>query len=195
MTQLDLSPATKRITDLLAKVSDNQLDDPTPMPAYRVRELVDHIGGLAKAFVAAARKDIGEISEQTPDDPSRPLPEDWRSSIPRDLETLAQAWTDPQAWEGMTRIAGNDSPGEVVGLVVTDELVVHGWDLAQAIGAEYDAEPALIAGAKQFLEMFVSDDMPAGDSVAFGPPRPVPSDATPLQEVLAMCGRDIGWKR
>jgi uncharacterized protein (TIGR03086 family) len=195
MTQLDLSPATDRIAALVATIDDEQLDDPTPLPAYRVRHLLDHIGTLAQAFVCAARKERNELTSQQPTDPSRPLPDDWRTAIPRDLGLLAAAWADPLAWEGETRIAGMDSPAESVGLVVTDELVVHGWDLARAIGADYDAEPDLIAGAKQFLGMVVSDDMPAGDRVAFGPPRPLPSDASPLEEVLALCGRDVGWTR
>ena len=42
------------------------------------------------------------------------------------LETLAMAWREPGAWVGQTRIAGLDSPAEMVGLTAADELVVHG---------------------------------------------------------------------
>jgi uncharacterized protein (TIGR03086 family) len=195
MSQLDLSSATNRIAALVAAVRDDQLDDPTPLPAYRVRELLDHIGGMAQAFTAAARKERNELTDQTPEDPSRPLADDWRTAIPRDLGILAAAWADSDAWQGETRIAGGDNQAAVVGLVVTDELVVHGWDLATAIGADYDADPALVDGAKQFLAMFVNADLPAGDAVPFGPPRAAAADASPLHEVLALCGRDLDWSR
>jgi uncharacterized protein (TIGR03086 family) len=193
MSTLDLTPATARIVSLLAAVRDDQLDAPTPLPAYRVSELIDHIGGLAQAFTCAARKERSELTDRTPADPSGPLSADWRQAVPSDLETLAAAWADPAAWTGTTHIAGDDSPAEVVGLVVTDELVVHGWDLARAIGADYDAEPDLVAGARQFLDMVISPELPSGDTVAFGPPRDCPRNASPLDEVIALCGRDLAW--
>ena len=57
---------------------------------------------------------------------------------------LAETWRQPGAWTGMTRIAGGDSPAEVVGLVAADELVVHGWDVARAMGQPHDAERELV---------------------------------------------------
>ena len=47
---------------------------------------------------------------------------------------MAEAWQDPAAWEGMTAAGGVDLRGEVAGVVALDELVIHGWDLAKAIG-------------------------------------------------------------
>jgi uncharacterized protein (TIGR03086 family) len=195
MSHLDLTPATSRIGSLVASVRDDQLDDPTPLPAYRVRELLDHIGGVARAFTCAARKERNELTDRVPTDPSQPLDPEWRTVIPRDLEVLAAAWADPLAWEGTTRIAAGDNPASVVGLVVTDELVIHGWDLARALGAEYDADPDLIAGARDFLDLVAQPDLPEGDRVPFGPPKPVPADASPLDEVLLLCGRDLTWTR
>jgi uncharacterized protein (TIGR03086 family) len=128
MTQLDPSSATEWIVALAASVRDDQLNDPTPLPAYRARELLDNTGGPAQAFTCAVRKERNELTERTPTDPSGPLLDDWRSAIPRDLDILAAARAEPDAWNGETRIAGGDNPASVVGLVVTDELVVHGWD-------------------------------------------------------------------
>ena len=33
----------------------------------------------------------------------------------------------------------------------------------------------------------------AGDDVPFGPSRPAPDNASPLDEVLALAGRDVTW--
>ena len=125
--------------------------------------------------------------------PTPRLGEDWRVRIPRDLTTLAEAWREPAAWAGMTRIAGSDSPAEVVGLVAADELVVHGWDVARATGQPYACEPELLAAAESFLAMFASPDAPAGPDVAFGPSRPVRAGAPELDRVVALAGRDPGW--
>jgi hypothetical protein len=56
MALVDLEPASRRMADLIGGVPDALLDAPTPCPAYALGDLVDHVGGLALAFTAAARK-------------------------------------------------------------------------------------------------------------------------------------------
>ena len=63
----------------------------------------------------------------------------------------------------MTRIAGQDQPAEIVGIVAADELVVHGWDVARATGQPYSAEPELLDAAQTFLGFFASPDAPSRD--------------------------------
>ncbi len=133
MTALDLTPAAQRMTALVNGIRDDQLDAPTPCPSHPVGDLLAHVGGLALAFTAAAKKERGDLVEQAPGDSNLPpLPGDWRARIPADLDALAAAWAQEDAWTGMTRIAGGDTPGEIAGLVCLDELVVHGWDLARS---------------------------------------------------------------
>lgn len=193
MSIVDLGAAAQRLAGLVARVGDDELGKPTPCPAYTLGDLIDHVGGLALAFTAAANKDSGGYVDQTPSGNASGLGEDWRVRIPRDLAALAGAWREPGAWTGTTRIAGSDSPAEVVGLVAADELVVHGWDVARATGQPYDCEPELLAAAESFLAMFASPDAPAGPEVPFGPSRPVPAGAPELDRVVALAGRDPGW--
>jgi uncharacterized protein (TIGR03086 family) len=192
---VDLTPATQRLADLVARVRDDELSGPTPCPAYTLGDLVEHVGGLARAFRAAAEKDTASpyVNGAPSGDASR-LEEGWRERIPADLAALARAWTDPGAWTGMTRIANQDAPGEAVGLTVADELVVHGWDVARATGQPYEPEPELVNAARSFLGMFASPDAPAGPEVPFGPSRELPGDAPALDQVLALAGRDPAWK-
>jgi uncharacterized protein (TIGR03086 family) len=193
MTTVDLGPAAQRLAELVARVDDSELTKPTPCPSYTVGDLIDHIGGLALAFAAAARKESGSNASQPPPGDAARLTGDWRARIPRDLATLAQAWREPGAWTGMTQIAGDDAPSEIVGLVAADELVVHGWDLARATGQSFGPEPGVLAAAQGFLSQFASPDAPAGPEVAFGPSREVPADAPMLDRVVALAGRDPGW--
>ena len=93
----------------------------------------------------------------------------------------------------MTRIAGNDTPAGVVGLVLADELSVHGWDVARASGQAYACEPDILEAALKFLQMFASPDAPAGPEVPFGPARVLLDEAPLLDRVVAMAGRDPGW--
>src|SRR5262249_40817693 len=127
----------------LMKVTDEQLNAPTPCEKLSLSDLVAHVGGLALAFTAAARKEFGPLTDSPPVE-GTPLEEDWRRAYPERLAELARAWRAPGAWEGMTRAGGVDFPGEVGGIVALTEVVIHGWDLATATGQDYDVDPATL---------------------------------------------------
>jgi uncharacterized protein (TIGR03086 family) len=93
----------------------------------------------------------------------------------------------------MTRIGGGDAPGAMAGLILADELVVHGWDVARATGQPYACEPEVLGAAQEFLAQFASPDAPAGPDVPFGPARVLPGDAPLLDRVVALAGRDPAW--
>lgn len=191
---VDLTPAAHRLADLVARVRDDELSEPTPCPAYTLGDLIEHVGGLALAFRAAAEKDTASpYVNGTPSGDAARLPAGWRERIPADLAALAQAWAKPDAWTGMTRIANQGAPAEMVGVTVADELVVHGWDVARSTGQPYSAERELLDAAQAFLGFFASPDAPAGPEVAFGPSRPVARDAAALDRVVALAGRDPAW--
>ena len=193
MDTVDFGPAAQRLGDLIARVPDDDLGLPTPCPAYPLGDLIEHVGGLALAFAAAAAKDAGPLTNQQPSGNASRLAPDWRTRIPRDLAALARAWREPGAWTGMTRIAGMDAPAEMVGATAADELVVHGWDVARATGQPYEAEPEMLAVARAFLDAFATPDAPAGPEVTFGPARLLPDSEPPLDRLVAMAGRDPGW--
>ena len=104
-------------------------------------DLVEHIGGLALAFTAAADKARGRSPSGRRTRDAARLPADWRTRIPGDLLAMAAAWRDPAAWTGMSKAGGVDHAGRGAGLVALDEIVIHGWDLAAAIGQRFDYEP------------------------------------------------------
>jgi uncharacterized protein (TIGR03086 family) len=191
METIDFGPATSALVRLVRGVRDDQLTDPTPCPAYTVADLLDHVGGLAVAFRVAAAKE--QTGGHEPSGDGARLEPGFRDRIAHDLETLAAAWTDPTAYEGMTRAGGVDLPGEVAGLVALDEVVVHGWDLARATGQDYDPDETAVLAALDFAAGFeVPDGVP--DRGPFGPPVAVPDDARPLDRLAGATGREPGWR-
>ena len=183
---IDLGPAGHRLTSLLQHVSDDAFGRPTPCAEYTVGDLLDHIAGLPVAFAAAARK---APLPPPPAASAANLAPDWRARIPADLADLAEAWRDPAAWEGMTRVGGVDLPGDVCALVGLDELVLHGWDLAKAIG-----RPAGYAGpGLEQVHATVAQLRGLGSEGPFGPEVPVAEDAPLLDRVLGLSGRDPSW--
>ena len=193
VSEIDLGPAARRLADLVANVVDEDLARPTPCPAYALGDLIEHVGGLAKAFTAAASKVRDAHTDPPPPGDAARLGADWRERIPRQLRALGLAWQEPSAWQGMTRIAGMDTTAETVGLVLADELAVHGWDVARATGQPYTCEPDVLEAARQFLEMFASPDAPSGPEVPFGPATVLLPEAPLLDRVVALAGRDPSW--
>jgi uncharacterized protein (TIGR03086 family) len=190
---IDLAPATRRTAELIAHVGDDQLASPTPCPNYTVGDLLDHLSGLSQAFTDAATKNLPEGGTQPPSGSASRLERDWRTRIPERLAVLAQAWRDPAAWEGMTQAGTVDLPGEIAGLVALNEVIVHGWDVAKAIGRPYDADPDHAEVCIRTMGPQPGEDRPVGDDVAFGRPVAVSADARPIDRLVAALGRDPAW--
>jgi uncharacterized protein (TIGR03086 family) len=193
-TVADLEPATQQLTALVHNLPDKMLDAPTPCPAFRVGDLVEHISGLALAFAAGAKKDTEcDAANQAPSGNASRLADRWRDRIPQDLASLADAWRDPDAWTGITRVGGVDLPGEVAGLFALDEVVIHGWDLARASGQPYDADRGTLEALLPLLAQFATPGEEAAREGLFGPVVAIAPDAPLLDRVLGLTGRDPAW--
>jgi len=72
---LDLEPATRAFSDLLAGVRDDQLADPTPCARACLGDLIDHVDGVSIAFCAAP----GRYRSLRVPNPPRPM---WPDSTP-----------------------------------------------------------------------------------------------------------------
>jgi uncharacterized protein (TIGR03086 family) len=192
-TMHDLHPATRMLATMVAEVDDSQLGQPTPCPDYEVGDLLDHIGGLALAFAAAARKENGPNASPPPVGDRAHLASDWRTRIPQDLAALADAWVAPDSWDGMTKIAGMEMPAGVVGTVGLNEVVAHGWDLARATGQDFHVDDSTVGACLEFIEPISQPGMEAAREPAFGPVVDVEGDAKPVDRLIALTGRDPVW--
>jgi len=189
----DLNPATRALAGLVAAVDDAQLGAPTPCPDYTVGDLLDHIGGLALAFASAARKENGLNASQPPPAARARLGDEWRTRIPQDLAGMGDAWAEPGAWEGMTTIAGMEMPATVVGTVGLNEVVAHAWDLARATGRPFEPDAKSIEGCLEFLVPMSQPAAADSRAPAFGPVVATADDASALDQMIALNGRNPGW--
>jgi uncharacterized protein (TIGR03086 family) len=191
MDPYDFGPSARTLAGLVAATTDDQLGGPTPCPDYSVGDLIDHIGGLTLEFTYAARK------EPTPGEGGGPagdrsrLEPGWRERIGDGLGALATAWDRPSAYDGETHAGPFDMPAPIAAQVALNEVVVHGWDLARAIGQDYPADPAAVAVCTDFVASF---DAPADDDGGlFGPAVSVADDAPPIDRLVGMTGRHPDW--
>ncbi|MFI6566514.1 TIGR03086 family metal-binding protein [Streptomyces sp. NPDC050534] len=190
-TTLDLGPQTRVVAKLAEGVHEEHMAGRTPCPDYTVQAMLGHILGLTAAFRDAARKDLGGTTDTPPQAGLPELGPGWREELPKLLDELADAWRDPAAWTGMTRAGGVDLPGAVAAAVATDELVIHGWDLARATGQDYTPDPAALQTSHEFLLAAAGDP---NRGAIFGPIVSVPSDASLLDRTIGLSGREPGWR-
>jgi uncharacterized protein (TIGR03086 family) len=189
----DLRAATRPLATLVTRVDDTQLDAPTPCPEYTVADLLDHIERLTVAFGEAGRKERGTNASPPAPGSGTNLVTDWRTRIPADADALADAWAGDDAWDGATVIAGMEMPASVVGAVGCNEVVVHAWDLARAVGQPFAVDDEIVSLCMQFVGPMSQPGADSQRAPMFGPVVTPADDASPLDRLVALNGRDPGW--
>jgi uncharacterized protein (TIGR03086 family) len=171
----------------VAAVRPDQWTNPSPCEKWTARDVVDHIvsmhgymlrpvgrslppsGDVALAAFRAARAAVEEVLA----DP-----------------TLAGQQTDTPA--------GRMTVAEQIDQVVSDDLVLHGWDLARATGQDEAMDPADVdrlwaatsAIPPELMERYRTPGAFGPGVEVFGPEVAVPEDA-PLQDrLLGLIGRN-----
>ncbi|MFF3488473.1 TIGR03086 family metal-binding protein [Streptomyces sp. NPDC002701] len=182
---IDLRPACRRMTDVLAGIRDDQLDGPTPCAEYTVRDLMDHVGMVAQGFASLARKEGNEPADTsrsggTQRDDVR------RKDAAHHVSELSDAWQDPAAWQGCTSTGGLELPNELWGKIAFTEMVVHGWDLAKATRQPFALPEETLRACLDHVAEFVPN---APVPQLWGTAVEVDAAAPLLDRVLAITGR------
>lgn len=82
------------------------------------------------------------------------------------------------------------APGRRLVEQLVIEMLVHGWDLARAIGHPYDAVQHLAERALPVVRE-IHGDAPRPAAGSFAPPHPVPEDAGAPDRLAAYLGRTV----
>jgi uncharacterized protein (TIGR03086 family) len=179
-----LADAARVARTIAAEVDEAQLTAATPCAGWDVHALIRHLLQWGPALEGAARKELVPPGEAA---------EDWSKALPDQLDRLAEAWSAPAAWSGVTRMGGPmELPADLVGGMVLGEFVLHGWDLARAIGGrpEWDDEVLRLL----YAEVARSADQGRAMGV-YAAEVPVPPSAGLLDRALALSGRDPAWQK
>lgn len=156
----------------------------TPDEGWDVRALVNHV--LAEDLWAPPLLDgltIAEVGDRFDGDQLGRDPEAaWAAAAAASVAAVA----GDGALDRTVHVSFGDISGrEYVSQLVCDH-VIHGWDLARAIGADERLDPELVDFAYDFLSPQVDGWRSAG---AFGPQVDVPAGAGRQAELLGLTGR------
>lgn len=179
-------PAIENLGRLVAGVTPEQMSSPTPCPKLDVRGLLNHIvGGQHMLADAADGKRIdpsqsGVMPDVIGDDPA--------GAYERSSKLVLEAFAQPGVLEKTFDIGPGFSGLQALGIALM-EAVVHGWDLAQAIGQDPGIDPAVADMLLAASRGFVTEQFRSPDGNPFGPPVEVDGDATPVDRLVAFLGR------
>ncbi|MDR7087623.1 uncharacterized protein (TIGR03086 family) [Aeromicrobium panaciterrae] len=168
MSPSTLATGLDQAVSLVASISADQLDLPTPCTKWNVGELADHLTNSAAQMAVMAqggKPDWSSLADHHAD----PAP------------VLRQAADDiVAAFE-----AGTEAPE---GMVVS-ELAVHTWDLATALGRDTnELEPAVAEAGYAFMTKSLTDENRGN---AFDPEKAAPEGANAYERIAAFAGRSV----
>lgn len=168
--------------NVIAGVTDEHLDLPTPCTEWNVRELLNHTIGVMHGIAG------GVTGQPAPDGEAPDFTADGGSaaSFEQAKQASIAAWSGDGVFDGMVNIGAGEMPPEAaIGINMLDTLT-HAWDLAEALGQDRSMDAALAEATLAASKMIISDEIRPG---RFGPAVDVADDAPAHDRLAAFLGR------
>ncbi|WP_410812308.1 TIGR03086 family metal-binding protein [Micromonospora sp. 067-2] len=189
---MDLLEAYRRslaeFVDRVAQVGPGQWSEPTPCPDWDVRTLVNHM-------VSEDRWSVPLLAGRTLDEVGSRFDGDVLGSDPATAAREAAAQAEiaaihPGAVDRTVHLSAGDTPAEEYLRQLLAEHLVHGWDVAVAIGVDPRLDPDAVSACARWFAGRVGDYRRGG---LIQPQMRVPADADEQDHLLAAFGRDPEW--
>jgi uncharacterized protein (TIGR03086 family) len=165
-------------------VSDEQWSGATPCSEWDVRTLVNHLVSENRwAPPIFAGRTIAEVGDRFEGDL---LGDDPRAAWDDSAREAVAAVRGDGALDRTVHLSAGDVPGREYAMQLFADTVIHGWDLARAIGADERLDPELVEACASWFATMEEQYRNWG---AVGPKPDVPADADPQTRLLAMFGR------
>ena len=170
---------------VVAGVKTDQLSDPTPCTEWTVRDLLNHMIGCAEMFGSAASGERSSVNPfGTPDDV---LGDDPAATYDDAVIRLVTAWRT-NGLDGTVPLLRGETPAQVACTIALCDQLVHGWDLAQATGQQFEPDDESIDAAWDFTQANMSPEG-RGEGKPFQRPVDIEDSAPKLERLMAFMGR------
>jgi uncharacterized protein (TIGR03086 family) len=179
-----LSIALDAAERILLAVRDDQWHDPTPCTDWQVRDVVNHMVVGNDLFARIVRHEPPATARAMPGTGPAFL-----SAYRDSAAALLDAFRQPGMLQEVFTVPVGTVPGIVALHLRIVEMLVHGWDVARAIGYPATFPDDLAEQALAFSRGKLPD-IPA-DRSPFAPPQPVADDAPAIDRLAACLGRSV----
>ena len=174
-----LAASQKIAADLLANVTPDQLDQPTPCANWNVGQLIDHMVGAQYWALGGM---TGQPSTETGEGSSTG---DFCAAFDAAAQQALAAFSEPGALGKMVNPGFGDMPGAaLLGLAATDTFT-HAWDLAKATGQDTNLDPQLAAAFLEGSKQAIQPAFRSETGEIFGPEQQAPDGASSADQLAA----------
>ena len=182
-----LSLALDLTGELVGGVRADQWAGPTPCDEWTVADLVTHMvtGNYVFASILHGTPLAQARSAAAVVQPGDDLAERYRDAAAKLVAALSQ----PGVLEQMFTIPVGTLPGVGAVHIRLVEMLVHGWDLAEATGQATAFPEGLVEPELAFTQVQL-DALPP-ERRPFGPPQPVADSAPAILRLVACLGRPV----
>ena len=181
-----LAAALAAARDVLTKVGEAHMDDPTPCTSWNVRSLINHMVGaprFAASRVTGRQAAVADVDYAAGD---------FVAYHDETARVALEAFGAPGAVDKTVTLPFGERPVGFLMLFVTTDQLAHAWDLARAVSQSTDIAPKLAAELLAEAWSAVSEEMRGADGeAAFGVERTAPEGASSADCLAAFLGRTV----
>jgi uncharacterized protein (TIGR03086 family) len=173
----------------VAAVRDADWSRPSPCTDWDARDVVRHVVDMHAVML----RPYGRTPSTAPSVDEDPL-----AALRAARADVQAVLDDPVLAAQVTESPAGTMPGaDMVDRVVSEDMVLHRWDLARATGQDDTIDPGELErmwpGLQEIPDVMRVPGAFGPGIVVFGPAVEVPADA-PLQDrALGLLGRDPAW--
>ncbi|ONI86562.1 TIGR03086 family protein [Actinosynnema sp. ALI-1.44] len=176
----------------VAAARPDQWNDPSPCAKWTARDVVDHVIMMHGAMLTPLDRTL------------TPPPADALGAFRAARADVTALLDDPEAAATECRTpTGTMTAAQHVDQVLTDDLILHGWDLAMALGRDATMDQAEVerlwaantAVPAETMAQFRTPGAFGPGIEVFGPEVPVDASASLQDRLLGFIGRDPRWTR
>lgn len=175
---------TDAVGNLMEATPTEKMGNATPCPDFTVKELFEHLVLVMRRVAVIGNGDHWSTIMEEPTESG------WTQDYRAAAHDVMLAWSDPALLETNLEVPWGEFPGAVLMYSYTAELAVHGWDLAQATGADFEIDDGLLGNALIATKFIPEDDRGHSD-MPFSPVVDPGSDAPVLLQIAGWMGRDV----
>jgi len=185
--------AVRASVDVVSRITEADLGRPTPCAEWTLRDLLAHMTVQHKGFAAAsagrgADPEVWKVSAPGPD----PVGE-YATAADLVIAAFAEPGVLQRAFALPEIMPGVEFPGAQAVSFHFIDYVVHGWDVARALGQNCELDADLVQAAVPVAEAVPDGARRLRPGSAFRPGLPAPAGASPMDRILALLGRSPDW--
>jgi uncharacterized protein (TIGR03086 family) len=177
----------------VATITVEQVDLPTPCAQWNLGALLAHMTAQHHGFARAVAGERVELADWQP----RPVGTDVVARYDEAAATVIESFRSSADLDGKAYFAeirgGISLPVPIAMGFHFVDYVVHGWDVASALGVPIEFDDEVLTAALVVAAQVPTDEASRAPGTAFAPTVATSADAGLLDRVLAALGRSPSW--